>query len=162
MDWFVKAFIKASVAWLVAGITLGVAMAVVPTWTVFRPAHLHMNLLGFVAMMIFGVAYHVIPRFAGVPLYSSRAATLHWYVANAGLLAMTVGFMARGKGFGWGALSIAVGGILVAIGGYTFAFLIWRTIDRAAPKRVGIAPRPVVATAKVIQMAAERPTAPAG
>ena len=53
MDWFVKAFIKASLAWLVLGVSLGVAMAVRPAWLVYRPAHLHMALLGFVAMMIF-------------------------------------------------------------------------------------------------------------
>ena len=29
------------------------------------PSHMHMVLLGFVTMMIYGVAYHVIPRFTG-------------------------------------------------------------------------------------------------
>ncbi len=53
MDWFVNAFLKASLAWLAAGVSLGVAMAVHPAWAIYRAAHLHMNLLGFVAMMIF-------------------------------------------------------------------------------------------------------------
>ena len=48
MDWFVKAFLKASLVWLVLGVTLGVAMAAHPVWTVYRPAHMHMVLLGFV------------------------------------------------------------------------------------------------------------------
>jgi hypothetical protein len=52
MDWFVKAFLKASVAWLAIGVTLGVAMAVHPAFIIYRPAHVHMNLLGFVTMMI--------------------------------------------------------------------------------------------------------------
>lgn len=55
MDWFVKAFLTASLAWLGAGVSLGVAMAVHPAWAVYRTAHLHMNMLGFVAMMLFGV-----------------------------------------------------------------------------------------------------------
>jgi cbb3-type cytochrome oxidase subunit 1 len=62
MEWFVRAFAKASVAWLAAGVTLGVGMAARPAWTVYRPAHVHMVALGFVAMMIYGVAYHVVPR----------------------------------------------------------------------------------------------------
>ena len=69
MTWFVKAFLKSSLAWLALGVTFGVAMAAHPVWTVYRLAHVHMLLLGFVAMMIFGVAYHVIPRFAGFPLH---------------------------------------------------------------------------------------------
>jgi hypothetical protein len=62
MEWFVRAFAKASVAWLAAGVTLGVGMAARPAWAVYRPAHVHMVALGFVAMMIYGVAYHVVPR----------------------------------------------------------------------------------------------------
>jgi hypothetical protein len=80
MEWFVKAFLKSSVSWLAAGVTLGVAMGVHPAWSIYRTAHLHMLLLGFVAMMIFGVAYHVIPRFAGSPLRSTRAAGVHWWI----------------------------------------------------------------------------------
>jgi cbb3-type cytochrome oxidase subunit 1 len=66
MDWFVKAFLKASMFWLALGVTLGVAMGVRPAWSIYRAAHLHMLLLGFVGMMIFGVAYHVVPRFTGL------------------------------------------------------------------------------------------------
>jgi cbb3-type cytochrome oxidase subunit 1 len=79
MDWSVKAFVKASLAWLALGVTLGVAMAARPGWAVYRPAHLHMTLLGFVAMMIYGVAHHVIPRFVGHPLHSRRLAGWHWW-----------------------------------------------------------------------------------
>ena len=138
MDWFVKAFIKSSVAWLAAGITLGVAMALYPQWTVYRPAHLHMNVAGFVAMMIFGVAYHVVPRFVGVPLYSRRAAGAHVFLANFGLAGMVAGFMLRPHGVGPSGVLLAVGGILMSIGGYTFAYLLWRTID-GAPRALAAA-----------------------
>ena len=95
MEWFVKAFLKASLAWLGAGVALGLAMAVHPLWTVYRAVHLHMNLLGFVAMMIFGVAYHVIPRFTGHPLYSRRLAMVHWWTANFGLALFSIGLAAQ-------------------------------------------------------------------
>jgi cbb3-type cytochrome oxidase subunit 1 len=129
MDWFVKAFLKASLAWLLLGVTLGVAMAAQPMWAVYRTAHMHMLLLGFVTMMIYGVAYHVIPRFAGVPLHGRRAATWHWYAANAGLALMIAGFAMRAAGMPFATATLAAGGVLSAAGAYTFAYLLWRTLD---------------------------------
>jgi len=92
MEWFVRAFTKASLVWLGLGVTLGVAMAAQPAWGVYRPAHVHMNLLGFITMMIYGVAYHVLPRFSGHPLYRRGLAGLHWTLANLGLATMVAGF----------------------------------------------------------------------
>jgi cbb3-type cytochrome oxidase subunit 1 len=136
MEWFVKGFVKASVAWLAMGVTLGVAMAVHPVWVVYRPAHAHLNLLGFVTMMIYGVAYHVIPRFTGHALYSRRLAGWHWWASNAGLLLMVTGFLLRphrGTAAAAAAL-LATGGVLAALGAYAFAYGIWRTLD--GPKRL--------------------------
>ena len=135
MDWFVKAFLKASLLWLVLGVSLGVAMAVHPMWTVHRAAHMHIVLLGFVTMMIFGVAYHVIPRFAGHPLHSQRAAVWHWWASNVGLVLMVGGFMTRAYAWRVGTPLLATGGALSALGAYTFAYLAWRTIDGRAPFR---------------------------
>ena len=136
MEWFVKAFLKASLFWLALGVTLGVAMAAHPNWTVYRLAHVHMVLLGFVTMMIYGVAYHVIPRFAGFPLASRRMAGWHWWISNVGLLLMACGFMVRGTGETYGTPILAVGGSLSALGAYCFAFVLWRTIDGPPALRV--------------------------
>lgn len=133
---FVKMFLKGSLAWLVAGVTMGVALAVHPVWTVYRTAHLHIVGLGFVAMMIFGVAYHVIPRFSGFPLPSQRAPIVHWWMSNAGLLLLVVGFACRANGVPASAILLAVGGLLSAAGAYLFAYLLWRTIDGPSAKRV--------------------------
>ena len=135
MDWFVKAFLKASLAWLVAGVTIGVAMGIHPLWTLYRVAHMHIVLLGFVAMMIFGVAYHVIPRFTGYPLHSRRAATWHWWASNVGLLLMVAGFAGVANAAAWGTALVATGGGLSAMGAYAFAYLMWRTIDGPASMR---------------------------
>jgi len=129
MEWFVKAFLKASLAWLTLGVSLGVGMAAHPAWIVHRPAHMHMVLLGFVTMMIYGVAYHVIPRFTGFPLHSRRAAMAHWWIANAGLALMVCGFAARAAGASFAIPVLATGGVLSALGAYTFAYVLWRTID---------------------------------
>jgi cbb3-type cytochrome oxidase subunit 1 len=135
MDWFSRAFIRSSVVWLALGVTLGVAMAVDPRLIIYRPAHMHMNLLGFVAMMIFGVAYHVIPRFAGAPLRQPRLAGAHWWVANAGLTLMVTGFVLR-PGAGQPAVAtfcLATGGVLSALGAYAFAFNVWGTFGARPP-----------------------------
>lgn len=127
MDGFVKAFIKASVAWLTLGVTLGVAMAVQPAWIVYRPAHLHMLTLGFVAMMIFGVGYHVIPRIVGSPLVSRKLPVLHCWASNIGLAFLASGFILRAHAYSLALPVLATGGVLSALGAYTFAYLIWRT-----------------------------------
>jgi cbb3-type cytochrome oxidase subunit 1 len=132
MDWFAKAFLKSSLAWLACGVTLGVAMAAHPVWSVYRVAHEHMNLLGFVTMMIYGVAYHVIPRFTGVPLHSRRVAAWHWWIANAGLAMMVAGFCLRASGATSTTISTAVlacGGLASAVSAYLFVFNIWKTLD---------------------------------
>ena len=36
MEWLVKAFLEASLVWLALGVTLGLAVAVHPVWTVHR------------------------------------------------------------------------------------------------------------------------------
>jgi cbb3-type cytochrome oxidase subunit 1 len=128
MEWFSKAFLKSGLVWLALGATLGAAMALRPAWLVYRPAHLHMNLLGFVSMSIAGVAYHVVPRFTGHPLFSRRLATLHWWLANVGLVVLAAGFllMAAGRGY---AAPLGVGGVLTAVAALCFVVNIWGTID---------------------------------
>lgn len=137
MDWFVKAFLKSSLAWLASGVTLGIAMAVHPAWAVYRTAHLHMNLLGFVAMMIFGVAYHVIPRFTGHPLYSRRLAVLQWWLANIGLLVFVVGLgLLPQTMFATPArIVVGAGALMSGAAAYAFVVNIWRTIDGKPDRR---------------------------
>lgn len=135
MEWFVRAFLKSSLAWLALGVTLGVAMAAHPVWTVYVPAHMHMVLLGFVTMMIYGVAYHVIPRFTGHVLHHRRAAGVHWWMSNVGLALMVCGFVERVVRPGMGTMILALGGGLSALGAYVFVYLIWRTVDGPLVRR---------------------------
>ncbi|HYH78724.1 MAG TPA: cbb3-type cytochrome c oxidase subunit I [Longimicrobium sp.] len=134
MEPFVRRFIRSSLLWLGVGVLVGVAMAVHPAAVAFRTAHMHANLLGFVSMMIFGVAYHVIPRFVGRPLHSRRAAELHLWIANAGLAGMVSGFVLRVFRWDWGMPVLAAGAVLSAAGALLFIHTIWRTLDAAAPR----------------------------
>ena len=141
MTSYVRRFIRSSLFWLGVGVVLGVWMAAWPAAVQYRPAHMHANLLGFVSMMIFGVAYHVIPRFTGAPLRSEPLALAHVWIANGGLALMVAGWIARAHALGaWRSLLVA-GGLLSATGAFLFIYNIWRTLD-AAPHPV-LGPRPL-------------------
>src|ERR1019366_2520763 len=143
MDWFVKAFVKASVIWLSIGVVLGMAMASVPEWTVYRAMHAHVMLLGFVTMFINGVAYHVVPRLSGRPLWSVRAAHWHWWLANAGLGVMGAGFWLRASGLASGTALLTAGGTITVISVLVFVLQVWRTIDAPPPVRSAAPPVPL-------------------
>src|SRR5688500_7486114 len=131
MDSFARRFIRSSLCWLGFGVLLGIGMALLPSHVVYRPAHVHANLLGFVSMMIFGVAYHVLPRFSGRPLHNPRLAAVHLVLANAGLGAMVIAWLLRPHGVpGW-SLLLGMGGLTSAAGAFCFIYNIWRTLDAA-------------------------------
>jgi heme/copper-type cytochrome/quinol oxidase subunit 1 len=131
MDRFVVGFIRASLVWLGLGVILGIAMSIWPAGALaYRAAHFHANLLGFVSMMIFGVAYHVIPRFTGSPLHSRRLPVAHLWLANLGLGGMVGGWVVRVWGVPLGGTAVAAGALLSATGAGFFIYNLWRTLDR--------------------------------
>lgn len=69
---------------------MGVLMIALPQLAVLRFAHVHVLLLGWVSMMIYGVAYHVLPRFTGNVVYSRRLAWWHLGLVNIGLVGLAV------------------------------------------------------------------------
>src|SRR3990172_12429647 len=83
-------FIYASLLYLFLGATLGVGFFIIPEARVLRTVHTHWNLVGFVTFMIFAVAYHVLPRFRGRPLYSERMAVAQFWLAQIGLLGLLI------------------------------------------------------------------------
>ena len=147
MDSYVRNFVRSSLVWLAIGVLLGLGMAIAPFHMLaYRPAHLHANLLGFVSMMIFGVAYHILPRFNGRGLHSPRLAGIHVVVANAGLALMVGGFAARITWHTAGTIALGLGGALSAAGAFMFIGNIWITIRPAPPVQM---PPPVIHPLKV-------------
>ena len=131
MEWFVKAFIRASLAWFALGITLGLAMAAYPPWAVYRPAHAHMNVVGFITMMVFGVGYQLLPRLFGAPLRHRALAIAHFWLANLGLAGMVTGFILAPHIGPRSAPVTATGGLLFAAGAFAFVYHMWRTFNTA-------------------------------
>jgi len=90
MDKFVKGFIVMSVVYLGLAAVLGIVMLGNPNVLALKFVHSHLNMLGWVSMMIFGVGYHILPRFMGRPLYSNKVAETQFYLANLSLISMLV------------------------------------------------------------------------
>lgn len=142
METFIKAFIRSSLFWFATGTLLGLAMAIHPALVVYRPAHAHMNVVGFLTMMVFGVGYQLLPRLFGHALWSVRLGIAHWWLANIGLAGMVVGFVLAPRIGSASAPFTATGGALFAIGALSFVLNLWRTFDAAdarARARLGTA-----------------------
>ena len=94
----------------------------------WRPAHAHLNLLGFVAMMIYGVAYHALPRFRGAPFLRPRLALAQVLLANVGLIGMALTW-----GFGWPPATFALWGGISWLASLMFLGLIGEVLWRPLP-----------------------------
>lgn len=79
-------FAWASLIYLAIGSTMGVAMLLMSPF--ISTSHVHVLLIGFVSMMIFGVGYHLLPVFAGTDLYSLRLAEVQFWLQNIGLVGL--------------------------------------------------------------------------
>ncbi len=123
-------FLIASLIYLVLGVTIGVVFTLHPgAIGGFMAMHAHINLLGWLSMMVFAVAYHVLPRFSGRALYSERLADLHVILANAGLVGLMISWpLTR---YTWSPsvrLIFSVAALCYAVGAYLFVINILKTI----------------------------------
>jgi cbb3-type cytochrome oxidase subunit 1 len=139
MAGYIKAFIRASLLWLSLGLLVGLAIAVRPEWAMYRPVHAHLNAAGFLAMLIFGVGYQLLPRLFGHPLLSDRLPVAHFVLANAGLAILVLGFLLRPHLSGAGTALTVFGGVSYASGAYCWVWNLWQTFD-AGDRRARPAP----------------------
>ncbi len=122
-------FILTSFAYLTIGATLGVLFFIFPETRALRTVHAHINLVGFVSFLIFGIAYHILPRFKGRPLHSEGIAWWQFWLANIGLVGLSL-FL------GWGAyqpleilrLLQALLGAVLLLSVYLFVYNMFRTL----------------------------------
>ena len=84
--------IAAALVAFLAGSTLGLAMGVGWLTPLWRPAHAHLQSLGFVTLMIQGVAYHALPRFRGVPFRRPGLALIQVIATVVAVTGMTLGW----------------------------------------------------------------------
>jgi len=126
MDKFAKAFVKASLIYLAIGVVTGFIMIAYPDVRFpLTRVHTHINLLGFMAMMIYGVGYHILPRFMGRPLYSPQLANIHVWLANITLIGLSISWILESSLGGiWYILAILFG-LGQAISVFIFIINLW-------------------------------------
>ena len=88
MDRYTKGFVVASLAYFFLASVLGIWMGGTDGAGWVKFAHVHFNLLGFMAMMIYGVGYFILPRFNGRTLRWPSWVPIHFFLANIGLIGM--------------------------------------------------------------------------
>jgi hypothetical protein len=86
--------IKAAFVYLALGLALGVSFAISrPLGATLRPLHAELNLWGWTTLLIYGMGYHMLPRFCGRPLRRVRLAGLQSWLAIGGVAAASLGWL---------------------------------------------------------------------
>ncbi|MBI3040651.1 MAG: cbb3-type cytochrome c oxidase subunit I [Chloroflexi bacterium] len=122
-------FLFTGLVYLVIGVTLGVLFFIIPETRPLKSVHIHLNLVGFVIFTIFGIGYHILPRFRGNPLFSERLAWWQFWLANVGLVGLVV-YLGLGAYLDSDGVRVAqvVFGSTLALSIYLFVYNMLRTL----------------------------------
>ena len=123
-------FIRCAIIYFLLAILLGIHMSINSAIYPWMPIHAHFNLLGWMSMMIYGVGYHILPRFSGKPLFSDALANAQLWLSNAGLIGMAACWWVTSHG-GTNTV-LLVFSLLEALSVVFFAINMFKTI-KAAP-----------------------------
>ena len=124
-------WLRIAVVYFVLGVSLGIVMGATNNFTL-RPVHVHLNLLGWVSMALFGLIGHFYPA-----TLRGRVANIQFWLYNLGvptLLALLTALLLGNAAVGpvLGAVSVVVG---VAV--LLFAYLVLANVKApAATNRV--------------------------
>jgi cbb3-type cytochrome oxidase subunit 1 len=116
-------FLRTAVAYVLAGMALGIFMAMSEDHSQM-PTHAHMNLMGWASMALYALVYRVWPETARSPL-----AAWHFWIANLGTLVLLIGVagIMAGHEATFGLLA-GVGSILSLIGMLLFAAIVYTRV----------------------------------
>lgn len=124
-----RRFIIASVLFFATGITSGVIGTLLPGPEHLKTVHTHINLLGFVSMMIYGLAYWAIPSFTGKKIKSYFLANVQFWLAIIGLIGFSITNAIYAYVMTYPVrLSVGPFAAMEALSGYIFAYNIIATI----------------------------------
>lgn len=121
--------IKAAFIYLALGIALGASFAIDRSLgPSLRPLHAELNLWGWVTILIYGMGYHMLPRFTGRPLASPRLADIQSWLAIGGVALAAGGWLGQRLSTSAAPL-LLVGGAAVQLGAAClYIFLIARAL----------------------------------
>jgi len=124
-------FTSISIVYLLIGCPLGVMFLFLPHYIPYlRPVHAHINLIGFVSIMIFGVSYHMFPRFTGSPIYSVPIGRLQFYLANLGLIGMALSWWVFEKESNVQHIGLLTFGAVEAVAAVLYIYNSWKTLNQ--------------------------------
>jgi hybrid cluster-associated redox disulfide protein len=150
MDRYTRWFILASLGYLAVGGILGLLMIMSPgLMPSLYFSHGHVLLAGFMAMMVFGVGYFILPRFASHTLIWPSMVGVHFWMSNLSLVAFLVARpMAQASGSsGWMGLTHAAA-LVQALSLLLFTFNLGGTLIAASGKAADKAPNKAPGPAK--------------
>ena len=136
MHSLVRRFIKTGIAFLAVGLAIGVVIVVRrelrgawpdPYWV---SAHTHAILVGFVMMMILGVALWLFPRpEKGDTRYAPQRAELAYWALAAGTAIRIAGELGRAaSGAGWLRWMVVLASLAQVVGVAVFFFTMWSRV----------------------------------
>jgi hypothetical protein len=111
-------FFATAALFALCGMVWGIQMSASHDHTL-SPAHGHLNLIGFVAMAVFGTYYALTPRAA-----ETRLAVLHFGLVTATVLILTPGIVLAITGRG--ETLAQIGSVLAVLSMALFAFTVFR------------------------------------
>lgn len=140
--------VRAALAYLVVGMGMGSWMLIVQARRGHGPGapwaalHAHLLLVGFLLLLIFGVAFWMFPKVAG-QRPGREVGWVAFYLLNAGLLLRVLAepLSDRGRGAAVWDVLLGVAAVLPALAAVAFAFAVWPRVRAAtsAPTR-GVRP----------------------
>jgi cytochrome c oxidase cbb3-type subunit 1 len=80
------------------------------------------------AMMIYGVGYHILPRFMGRPVYSHRLGNIQVWLANITLIGLSISWITEASQGGVWHLSAILFGIGQGVAIFLFIFNLWKSM----------------------------------
>lgn len=136
MDRYTKLFVKTSLIYLGLGVFLGAHLAIFEHGRLeIRFVHVHVMLLGFMAMLIYGVAYHILPRFNAKPVSYPGLIPAQYWLANAGIVGLSA-FYIMGGFWETGVLRVFLGlfAIMEAVAIAIFIINLFPVVSEDKPK----------------------------
>jgi len=113
-------FLRLGIVFLIVGVSLGMWMGANQNFTL-RPVHAHINLIGWTSMMLFGLAYRVLPGAAQgkLPWIQFGLAVVGFVLMMSGLTVMLLGSQVLLP-------AMLAGEVMVALSILMFAFILFR------------------------------------
>jgi hypothetical protein len=118
--------LRLAALYFVAGVAFGLYMAASHDYTM-RPVHVHLNLLGWVSIAMFGLFYRVVPEAA-----STKLARAHFWLYVPAHFAMMVLLFELFRGRPAIEPFLGVASFVVGAGVLCFAAVVWRHTATAA------------------------------